>query len=61
MLRAGLQFRDEGLLQIVQDGQVLKGEIIAQSPLGGTMVDQGTVVALQIGNYHVQGPKPLGK
>jgi len=53
LAQAGLQFHDEGPLQIVQDGQVLKGDVVGQSPVAGTKVDAGTVVSLQIGNYHV--------
>ncbi|MFF4833969.1 PASTA domain-containing protein [Streptomyces sp. NPDC001315] len=52
----GLIVRDSAPLEITQDGHLLKGQIVNQSPPAGTMVDVGTEIELVIGNYYEQGP-----
>jgi hypothetical protein len=54
--KLGLNFRDSGPLEIMQDGHRLIGDVVGQSPPGGTMVDVGAEVELVIGNYHERGP-----
>jgi hypothetical protein len=52
--QAGLTAQDDGPLQITgADGQLMDGQIVGQNPAAGTMVAQGSVVTLHIGNYHL--------
>ncbi|WP_374119906.1 PASTA domain-containing protein [Streptomyces sp. LS1784] len=48
----GLFFRDSAPSPITQGSLVLEGEVVGQNPAAGTTVDIGTVVELEIGNYH---------
>jgi hypothetical protein len=57
LTQLGLEFTDSGPLQITQDGKFLNGSVIGTQPLAGTMVDVGSVVMLEIGNYQ---PSHLG-
>jgi beta-lactam-binding protein with PASTA domain len=51
--QAGLTAQDDGPMQITGvDGQLMDGQVIGQNPAAGTMVAQGSVVTLHIGNYH---------
>jgi hypothetical protein len=57
LTQLGLEFTDSGPLQITQDGKFLNGSVIGTQPVAGTMVDVGSVVMLEIGNYQ---PSHLG-
>ncbi len=60
LIQAGLKFTDSGPLEITQDGQILRGSVVGQQPAAGTLVQVGSVVALEIGDYKVPGPISLG-
>ena len=60
LLQRGLKFRDSGPAEIVVDGKVLRGTVVAQDPAPGTMLDLGSVVFLQIGDFKEPGPGVLG-
>jgi PASTA domain len=61
LLNKGLRFRDVGALQITDSsGQSLPGHVTAQDPRGGAMVERGTEVVLQIGDYHADPITHLG-
>jgi hypothetical protein len=56
LANAGLQHEDQGPLSTDQGA----GHVVAQNPVAGTMVDIGSVVVLQIGDYHPDVVTSLG-
>jgi hypothetical protein len=57
LTQLGLQFTVSGPDQITQNGIFLNGHVTSTAPPAGTMVNVGSVVSLQIGNYQ---PSHLG-
>lgn len=51
LTQRGLKFRDSGPTELVVGGRLFKGFVVGQDPAAGTMVEFGSVVLLQIGDF----------
>jgi hypothetical protein len=51
LTQLGLKFRDSGPTEMDIGGQHFRGRVVGQDPAGGTMVDVGSVVHLDIGDF----------
>jgi hypothetical protein len=55
LTQLGLKFKDSGPTELTVDGKLFKGHVTGQNPPGGALVDVGSEIFLQIGDF-TSGP-----